>query len=86
MSRVSTWHCKPSIYLKRANDVIFGNVYLGDMFAEKTPIPGADPWEGSGSGGSGRAASPPRDLLLDRVYSDSDEEREYQVTTLLLFN
>ncbi|XP_047032818.1 histone-lysine N-methyltransferase SETD1 isoform X1 [Helicoverpa zea] len=46
---------------------------------EKTPIPQMDAWEGSGSGGEApAAASPPRDLLLDRVYSDSEEEREYQ--------
>lgn len=36
--------------------------------------------EGEVSGGEApAAASPPRDLLLDRVYSDSEEEREYQV-------
>ncbi|CAH0595342.1 unnamed protein product [Chrysodeixis includens] len=46
---------------------------------EKTPIPQMEAWEGSGSGGEApAAASPPRDLLLDRVYSDSEEEREYQ--------
>ncbi|KAJ8711311.1 hypothetical protein PYW07_008553 [Mythimna separata] len=46
---------------------------------EKTPIPPMEPWEGEGSGGEAPAvASPPRDLLLDRVYSDSEEEREYQ--------
>lgn len=51
-----------------------------DIITEKTPIPQMEAWEGSGSGGEApAAASPPRDLLLDRVYSDSEEEREYQV-------
>ncbi|KAH9641472.1 hypothetical protein HF086_006088 [Spodoptera exigua] len=50
---------------------------------EKTPIPPMEAWGGEGegevSGGEApAAASPPRDLLLDRVYSDSEEEREYQ--------
>ncbi|XP_022831575.1 histone-lysine N-methyltransferase SETD1 isoform X2 [Spodoptera litura] len=50
---------------------------------EKTPIPTMEAWGGEGdgevSGGEApAAASPPRDLLLDRVYSDSEEEREYQ--------
>lgn len=50
------------------------------MVLEKTPIPEVE-------ASDDRLGSPilspeeePRDLLLDRVYSDSEEEREYQVS------
>ena len=57
------------------------------MIVEKTPIPQMEPWEGEGSGGEAPvAASPPRDHLLDRVYSDSEEEREYQVKHNISYN
>lgn len=51
-----------------------------DLFCiEKTPIP---PVEASDDRLGSPILSPeeePRDSLLDRVYSDSEEEREYQV-------
>ncbi|VVC93135.1 unnamed protein product, partial [Leptidea sinapis] len=45
---------------------------------EKTPIPPVEASPDDRLGSPILSPEPPRDLMLDRVYSDSEEEREYQ--------